>query len=61
MLSKTFKRGKSAIELTYIIAYANSECDRLCFVFVPIRGKINLGPRAQIKISVLFRGHFQKI
>ena len=54
--SKTFKRGKSAIEPTQ-----QPEYDRLCFMLVPLRGKINLGPRPQNKILVPFKGHFQKI
>ena len=46
--SKTFKRGKSAIEPTQ-----QPEYDRLCFMLVPLRGKINLGPRPQNKILVI--------
>ena len=53
LFSKTFKGD--------LIAYASYEHDRLCFVLVPLRGKINLGPRPQNKILVPFRGHFQKI
>ena len=44
-----------------LIAYANYECDRLCFILIPLRGKINLGPRPQNKILVPFKGHFKKI
>ena len=60
VLSKTLKRGKSAIEPTR--SRPNSlmphyEYDRLCFCFilVPVRGKITLGPRPQNKILVPFR------
>ena len=60
MLSKTFKKGKSAIEPTIII-YANYEYDRISFILVPLRGKITLGPRPQNKIWVPFRVRFQKI
>ena len=73
VLSKTFKRGKSAIEPTRsellflirswtdLIAYANYEYNMLCLILVPLRVKINLGPRPQNKILVPFRGRFQKI
>ena len=47
MLSKTFKRGKNAIVLNKLITYANYEYDRSCFILVPLRGKINLGPLPQ--------------
>ena len=50
-----------ACNRTDLIAYASYEFDRLCFILVPLRGKINLGPRPQKKILVPFRGHFQKI
>ena len=30
---------------TDLIAYANYEYERLCFIVVPLRGKLNLGPR----------------
>ena len=30
---------------TDLIAYANYEYGRLCFILVPLRGKINSGPR----------------
>ena len=45
---------------TDLIAYPNCKYDRLCFVLVPLRGKINLGLRPQNKILVPFRGprHF---
>ena len=46
---------------TDLIAYENYEYDRLCFILVPLRGKINLGPRPQNKIFILFRGGFQKV
>ena len=46
---------------TGLIAHANYEYDRLCFILVPLRGKINLRPRPQNKILVPFRGHFKKI
>ena len=55
-LSKTFKRGESAVGPTY--SNANYEYDRLCFIFVLLRGKITLGPHPQNKILVPFRGHF---
>ena len=54
VLSKTFKRG------TDLIAYANYEYDRLCFILVPLRGQIILGPRTRDKILVPFRGRCQK-
>ena len=61
VLSETFKRGKSTMHGTYLMAYANYGYDRLCFILVPLRVKINLGPRPQNRILVPFRGHFQKI
>ena len=57
VLSKTWKECNR----TDPIAYANCEYDRLCFILIPLRVKINLGPRPQNKILVPFRGHFQKI
>ena len=60
VLSKPFKKRKEC-NRTDLTAYANSEYDRLCFILVPVRGKINLGPRPQDKILVPFRSHFQKI
>ena len=32
-----------------------------CFILVPLRGKITLGPRPQNKILLPFRGRFQKL
>ena len=46
---------------TDLIDYVNYEYNRLCFIVVPLRGKINFGPHPQNKIMVPFRGHFKKI
>ena len=43
---------------TDLVAYANYKYYRLCFIVVPLRGKINLGRRPQNKLFVPFRGHF---
>ena len=60
VLFKTFIKGKE-YNRTGVIAYANYEYDRFCFILVPLRGKINLGPRPQNKILVPFRGHSKKL
>ena len=55
VFSKTsVKRGKSAIEPTYRPTQNMNMSG--CFILVPFRGKINLGPRPQNKIVVLFKG-----
>ena len=61
MLFKTFKRGKGKSDLIDLVVYANYEYDRLCFILVPLKGKINLRPRLQNRVLVPFRGHFQRI
>ena len=38
-----------------LIAYANYEHDKFCFIAVPLKGKITLGPCPQNKILVPFR------
>ena len=57
---ENLQKGKE-YNRTDLIAYANYEYDRLCFILVPLTGKINLRPRPQNKILVPFRGHFKKI
>ena len=42
-------------------AYVNYKYGRLCFILVPLRGKINFGLRPQNKNLVPFRGRFRKI
>ena len=46
---------------TDLIAHANYVYDRLCFILVPLRGKINLGPCPKNKILVPFSGRFKKL
>ena len=60
VLSKTFSSGEEC-NRTDLIAYASYEYDRLCFILVPLRGKITLGPHPQNKNLAPFRGRFQKI
>ena len=57
---ENLQRGKE-YNRTVLTAYANYAYDRLCFMLVPLMGKINLGPRLQNKILVPFRGHFKTI
>ena len=54
------QKGKDC-NRTDLKAYTNYECDRLCFILEPLRGKINLEPRPQNKIFVPFRGSSQNI
>ena len=37
------------------------EYDRLCFILVPLKGKINVEPRLQNKILLPFKGRFEKL
>ena len=53
------EKGKEC-NRTDLIAYANYECSRLCFILVPLRGEISLGPCPQNKILVPSRGRLQK-
>ena len=52
VLFETFKEER--VNRTDLIAYASYKYDRLCFILVSLKGKINFGPRPQNKILVPF-------